>query len=146
MLKSPKFGKGFIWLIVASFVFFAVVLSYNIISAYTYDTSTINPKVIHEWKIIGGSPVNAEGMYFFVAKNPDPEHPVQYVLFEIYEPAGRMLFRFLYYEKGELMVYRAVGRGHYQKRVPTNVDREDARQWLDPAKLYDDYEQRKEEM
>ena len=105
--------------------------------AYTYDTSSINPKVVLEWEIIGSSPVNDAGMYFLVGRNPEPKHPVRYVLFEIYFPADRMLMRFSYYEDGKLLVYKAVGRGHYQKIVPTPVDLENARQWLDPASLYD---------
>jgi len=110
-------------------------------SAYTYDTSSVDPGVIHKWKMIGSSPVNAEGMYFLIGKNPDPKHPAQYVLFEVFEPADRTLMRFSYYEHGKLLVYRAVGRGHYQRVVPTAIDLENARQWLDPAKLYDNYKE-----
>lgn len=108
--------------------------------AYTYDTSSIDPGKAIKWEIIGRSKLADDGMYFLVGKNPDPKHLVQYVLFEVYFPANRTLMRFLYYENGKLLVYRAVGRGHYQLVVPSAVDLENARQWLDPAGLYDRYD------
>lgn len=110
------------------------------VRAYTYE-SEINPgPVVAEWEVIGGSKLDDDGWYFLVMKNPDPTHDIQFVLCKIYFPSGRMLFQYSYYKDSKLLVYKAKSGGLYAPAVPSAVDLEDARQWLDPAQRYYDFD------